>query len=440
VKVTSQGVAHAGLWVGLYVLIAVYPLPWLAASPGPHGDFQEQLGAALGYLALSTMAMQFVLTARFRWLTPPFGTDLVYAFHRYITAASILFAVLHPIVMIGAGNVLEFLVPWQAGLSIGAGVVALYALILLAVTSFWRRLLHVPYEPWRALHAVLAVVAVCGGLYHAVTSERLLHDPVTRTMWVVWTLAWVALILRVRVLKPFSLLRRPYKVTGVRHEHGGAITLVLDPDNHEGFRFRAGQFVWLTLGSSPFLGREHPFSISGSSQRAPRVEVTVKALGDFTRRVQETTAGTRAYVDGPFGSMSLDTIPDADRYFFVAGGVGIAPCISMLRTLADRGDRRPHTLVYGTSDWDGAAFREELAELSSRLDLKVVHVLEKPPLGWLGETGIITQDLLSRHLARSGRRVCFICGPPRMMDATETALARLGVPLADIHSERFDLV
>jgi predicted ferric reductase len=440
VTLTKSGAAHAGLWIGLYVLLALYPLPWLAAAPGPHGDFQEQLGAALGYLALSTMAMQFALTARFRWIMPPFGTDLVYAFHRYITAATILFAVLHPILMIGPTSVLEYLVPWRAATYLGAGVVALYLLLLLAVTSFQRRLLRLPYEPWRALHGILAVAVVGLGLYHAVSSERLLHDRVTRTMWVVWTLCWVGLILRVRVMKPLALLRRPYKVTGVRQEHGGAVTLVLDPDNHDGFRFRAGQFAWLTLGDSPFLGREHPFSISGSSQRAPRVELTVKALGDFTRRVQETRPGARAYVDGPFGSMSLDSIPDADRYFFVAGGIGVAPCLSMLRTLADRGDRRPHTLVYGTADWDGAAFREELAELASRLDLKVVHVLERAPLGWLGETGIVTRELLERHLPRSGRRVCYVCGPPRMMDAVEGALATLGVPLEDLHSERFDLV
>ena len=67
-------------------------------------------------------------------------------------------------------------------------------------------------------------------------------------------------------------------------------------------------------------------------------------------------------------------------------------------------------------------------------------MLERPPLGWLGETGIITQELLERHLPRSGRRVCYVCGPPRMMNAAEKALAALGVPLEDLHSERFDLV
>ena len=120
----------------------------------------------------------------------------------------------------------------------------------------------------------------------------------------------------------------------------------------------------------------------------------------------------------------------------MAGDIGIAPCISMLRTLADRGDRRPHTVIYGSADWDSAAFREDLAELASRIDLKVVHVLARPPLGWLGETGVIGPEVLERHLPASGRRACFVCGPDAMMDTAESALAELGVPVEDIHAER----
>ena len=242
------------------------------------------------------------------------------------------------------------------------------------------------------------------------------------------------------MLKPLTLRRRPWRVTEVRRERGEAVTLTLEPDGHEGFRFRSGQFVWLTLGDSVFAGREHPFSIASSSQGAPRVELTIKAAGDFTRRVQSTAPGARAFLDGPYGSMSIDAFPDADGFVFIAGGVGIAPCLSMLRTLADRGDRRPHVLVYGTADWERTPFREALEGLQRRLDLRVVHVLERPPEGWSGERGLVTAALLDRWLPRGGRHGHFVCGPGPMMDAVETSLAGLGVPLSDLHSERFDLV
>jgi predicted ferric reductase len=438
-----RDLTRAVLWGGLYALLALYPLLLLLAAPAPWGGgFAEELASAMGFLALSILAMQFILTARFQWLAPPFGTDLVYAFHRHVTWVALAFALLHPVLLFGSSlrDALRYLWPWAAPWEIATGVWSAYALVALAATSFLRRRLRLPYEPWRRLHGGLALLAVLGGLWHATQAGRLLSRPVVRWLCLAWTLGWVGLLLRVRVFKPLALRRHPWKVVEVRPERGRAVTLVLEPEGHPGFRFRSGQFVWLTLGASPFAAAEHPFSIASSSQAAPRLELTVKVAGDFTARLQTTQVGARAFLDGPFGSMSIDGFPDADGYVFIAGGIGVAPFLSMLRTLADRGDRRHHLLIYGTNDWERTPFREALVGLQERLDLKVVHVLETPPEGWAGERGLVTEALLDRWLPRGGRHGHFLCGPAPMMDQVEVSLARLRVPLADLHAERFDLV
>ncbi|HET9552485.1 MAG TPA: ferric reductase-like transmembrane domain-containing protein [Anaeromyxobacteraceae bacterium] len=438
-----RDLTRAGLWIGLYVLLALWPLLLLLAAPAPWGGgFSEELASALGFLALSVLAMQLLLTARFQWLAPPFGTDLVYAFHRWVTGVALAFALVHPVLLFGSAlpDALRFLWPWSAPWEVALGVWSTYALLALALTSFLRKRLRLPYELWRRLHGPLAAAAIVIGLWHAVLAGRLLSRPVVRWLWLAWTLGWVGLLLHVRLVKPLWLRRRPWKVVEVRPERNRTVTLALEPDGHAGFRFRSGQFVWLTLGDSPFAAAEHPFSISSSSQAAPRVELSVKAIGDFSRRLQETQVGAAAFLDGPYGSMSIDSFPDVDGYVFIAGGIGVAPCLSMIRTLADRGDRRPHLLVYGTADWERTTFRDELAALQRRLDLKVVHVLEAPPEAWPGERGLVTEALLDRWLPRGGRHGHFVCGPAPMMDAVEAALARLGVPLADLHAERFDLV
>jgi predicted ferric reductase len=150
--------------------------------------------------------------------------------------------------------------------------------------------------------------------------------------------------------------------------------------------------------------------------------------------------GTTVYVDGPHGVFSMDQ-DEGPGLGFVAGGVGIAGLISMVRTMADRRDVRPAVLFYANRDWDGAAFREELEALKGRLDLTVVHVIEQPPDGWTGETGYVTAEILERHLPPGFRRFqYFICGPDPMMDAAEAALIRLGVPAERVHTERFDMV
>ena len=154
---------------------------------------------------------------------------------------------------------------------------------------------------------------------------------------------------------------------------------------------------------------------------------------------------------GPYGLGALsDDLPwlgaftignRADMHVLVAGGIGITPMMSMIRTLADRRDPRPLVLPYGSKDWESVTFREELEALRSRLDLRVVHVLAQPPEGWTGEHGHITADMFRRHLPPDhAAHEYFICGPDPMMDAIEAALAELRVPLSRYHSERYSFV
>ena len=84
----------------------------------------------------------------------------------------------------------------------------------------------------------------------------------------------------------------------------------------------------------------------------------------------------------------------------VAGGVGITPMMSMLRTLADRGDRRPHRLVMVARTADELLFRDELGQLKERLDLTVVELLRQPPQGWTGATGAVDEGTAHRAAAR----------------------------------------
>ena len=168
--------------------------------------------------------------------------------------------------------------------------------------------------------------------------------------------------------------------------------------------------------------------------------MTIRNLGDFTSRIGDVPVGRRVYLDGPYGAFTIDRNP-ADMHVLIAGGVGITPMMSMIRTLADRGDKRPVILLYGNKDWDAVTFREELDALKKRLNLTVVHVLEKPRDGWAGEKGYINATVLERHLpAPFADHEYFICGPDVMMDAIERALSKLDVPLAKYHSERYSFV
>lgn len=426
---------------------AAPPVPPLAgrggrrhvAVPSPlAGGFWVGFAVALGFASLGMFGMQFILTARFQLVAAPFGTDILYYFHRYLGYLVLGVVGVHAGVSVATDpGLLAGLSPSSPSRPLLLGAVAFLAAATLVASSVGRQALGLPYEGWRAFHAVLAVVTVGGGLLHALDYGTHTSAVWARAFWFVYGMAGVGILAYVRVVKPWRTRRRPWRVVENREEAGGTATLALEPVDHPGLDYGAGQFAWLTLDRSPFAMAEHPFSFSSAPGSRPRAEFTIQPLGDFTRRAVDAAEGTVAYVEGPHGIFTVEDHP-APGYVFVAGGIGIAPIMSILRDRADRGDDRPFLLLYATRTLDGAVFREELDALTGTLDLRVVHVVEDPPPGWEGESGRIDADLLERHLPEdAAARHYLMCGPEPMQEALEILLQDAGVASSHLNSEVF---
>jgi len=436
---------QAIFWILVYILLSIAPLLILLITEVPEGrEFWRELSVALGFSGLAMMALQFVLTSRFKVIKAPYGSDIVYHFHRQISLVALVLILAHPLLLFifspDTLNLLNlFTAPWRARM----GVLAVVLLIALIVTSVWRKRLKIEYSNWRIWHGILAVAVVALAMAHIVLARHYLNTPLKQVLWIAYGFFWIGLLVYVRVIKPFMLMRRPYEAEKVVQERGNAWSLILKPVGHPGMNFMPGQFAWLTVWDSPFSDAEHPFSISSSASRPDRLAFTIKELGDFTQKIKNIKPGQKVYLDGPFGHFSVDRHPHAEQFVFIGGGVGITPIMSTLRTLADRGDKRPLLLIYANKDWDGIIFREEIDGLKESLNLEVVHILQDPPSDWSGESGFVSQSLLDCYLPKGKARntvEIFICGPPPMMDAVEKALMRLGVPYGDFHSERFNFV
>jgi len=428
-------------WIVLYWGLALAPLIVAISISAPPGNgFGWDLAVALGIGALGLMGAMLLLTARFRRAAAPFGVDVIFYFHRLIGIAIFSVVLLHALILLGLEPPLwHYLKPDGPG-SMHAGVGALVALGLLVGSSVARKTLHLHYDLWRKAHAFLAITALVLSLVHVAGINYYFSAPAMRYLLVLLALLWLALVIFVRVIRPALLWRRPYVVESVTPERGRAWTLALSPSGHSGFRFQPGQFAWLTIGHGPWSMQEHPFSIVSSAQQPGRIAFTIKALGDFTSSVGAIQPGQLAYVDGPYGAFSPDR-DDATGLVLIAGGIGIAPLVCMLRTLADRGDQRPITLVYAYRDLDNLTFREELESLAGRLRLRTVIVLREPPADWSGERGMLTPEMFARQLP-ADCRLCqyYVCGPQPMLTVVETALRKAGVSLGRMHFEIFDWV
>jgi predicted ferric reductase len=432
----------AALWIVAYLLLSLLPLLVLLLYPTPSGrGFWIEFSAALGFIGLAMMALQFVITARVNRIETSYGIDILLQFHRYTSLMALLMVLAHPaILFIAQPDTLQLLnltqAPWRARMAV-LGTIAFLAMV---ITTVWRKQLKIPYELWRAAHTILAVLAVGLGFGHAIGVGNYLGLFWKAVLW--WGIILVSLwlIIYVRLIKPWLMTKKPYLVESVMPQQGDVWSLVLRPLGHQGFTFAPGQFSWLTLDVTPFSMREHPFSMSSSGERADRIEFGIKAVGDFTSSIKDVKPGTKAYLDGPYGVFTSDRYSDSAGFVLIAGGVGITPLYSILLTAIQRKDDRPFLLIYAVSSLEDITYKGKLEAFKENLNLTIVYVLRKAADDWKSETGYVDRTLLAKYIPRRrGSRHYFVCAAPVMMAAVERALFELEVPVTNVHMEHFDL-
>lgn len=423
-----------------YLVAVTLPLILSAWLGGPPRQFHQELASGLGILAFSMILVEFVLSGRFKAISNGIGMDVTMRFHQIMARTALVFALLHPLLYQGTPTGGQR--PWdptrQLTLTsdfsdLSTGIAAWLLLAGLVVMAIGRTQLGYRYETWRLLHGIGALLIAVLLLHHTVSAGRYGSQPVMTWVWLAMTGVAVASLLTVYLVVPLLHRARPWRVTSVVRLTPKQWEVTVTPDGHQGLDYQAGQFVWLNVGHSTFSMKENPFSIASAPAAGPEVSFMIKELGDFTRTIGEIKPQTVAYLDGPYGNLTVDG-RDEPGVALIAGGVGLSPLLGILRQMRLTGDSRKVKLIYGNRIIDQIAYREELGEEG------VVYVLSEPPESWNGETGFIDAALMDRVFSEKEFRewVFVMCGPAIMMDVVEDHLIRRGTPSRRILSERFN--
>ncbi len=434
--------AVALLALYLIVLLAPLALAWAQGLPARH--WRDELSSGLALVAFSGVLLEFLLSGRFRTISGQIGIDATMRVHQLMARAFTLFILVHPFLY--ATSFMNPPLPWDetARYTLGlttttfvTGLIAWVALMVMVVFAIFREQRSGSYEGWRAAHGFAAVVIAGFGAHHTLEAGRYSAHPWVWWFWVVLLAVAAATLLWVYLIKPLSQLRRPYAVQTVRPIAQRTWELTIAPEKTP-LDFAAGQFVWLNVGHSPFSMAENPFSIASAPARTDQMSFVIKEVGDFTRRIGEVQPGTRCYLDGPHGHL---VIPgrEAAGIALIAGGVGIAPVLSILRQLRHERDERPMVLLYGNRVREQIVYADELSEMQNDLNVQVEYALADPPEEWQGHRGVIDAALLRTVLERADAKSwCYIlCGPQPMIESVEKTLLSFGVPGGNVLSEQF---
>ena len=202
----------------------------------------------------------------------------------------------------------------------------------------------------------------------------------------------------------------------------------------DGFTFASGQAVDLAIDKEGWRDEKRPFTFT-SLPEDDHLEFVIKSYPDHdgvTEQIAKLTSGDTVILDDPWGA-----IEDKGAGWFIAGGAGVTPFISILRKRAkENGNLSGSTLIFANKAEKDIILRDEFEGMSG---LTCVFLVEDDDAEASGpvQKGRVDKGVLSDHV-KPGAGKCYICGPDPMIEAVEAALKELGVSEGDIVTEEFD--
>jgi len=246
-----------------------------------------------------------------------------------------------------------------------------------------------------------------------------------------------------------STLFHSLKVQSVEPDTQEAVIVSFEvpPELRETFGFTQGQYLTLRkqIGGQD-LRRSYSIC-AGVDDGVLRVGVRKVRGGVFSNWINEALQpGDEISVMAPQGRFHVPLAPQERRHHLgIAGGSGITPILSIMKTVLAREPGSRFTLIYGNRQLRSTMFKEELEDLKNRYLTRLVlhHVFSDEHTDAPINMGFLDRaklgEFLSTLVPAWSIDHAYICGPFQMNDEAEAALRAAGVPESAIHIERFGI-
>ncbi|MDP8254802.1 MAG: FAD-binding oxidoreductase [Candidatus Alcyoniella australis] len=242
-----------------------------------------------------------------------------------------------------------------------------------------------------------------------------------------------------RIVEALHPKRMKLRVAEVVEQTPSSKTLRMERVDGSFPPFRAGQYVNLYVTIDGVL-TSRPYSIS-SLPGEQALDLTVRdRQGGFVapHLISQIEAGAELESSGPAGSFYYEPLIDGKDLVFIAGGSGVTPIYSMLRSLLGSDNGFKLNLIYGSRTPNDVIFGKELKKLAQEhKNLKYKLVISDPPKGFRGAKGLLDAALLKKAVGKVAGKTFYVCGPNAMYDLVLPALAELGVPQHKIKRELY---
>lgn len=200
------------------------------------------------------------------------------------------------------------------------------------------------------------------------------------------------------------------------------------------FSFRAGQYIEVELIDPPYTdekGNERHFSIASSpNDKGILMVATRMRPSAFKRGLAEIPLGTNVKIKGPRGNFTLHENP-SKKAVFIAGGIGITPCRSIIKYATE--EKLPHqiALIYSNRNPQSAAFLDDLKKCEDEnQNFKLFAKMTD-------ETGYVDENYIKSSAGDLAQAIFYVVGPPGMVEAVTKILEELKIPRDELRFEEF---
>lgn len=210
------------------------------------------------------------------------------------------------------------------------------------------------------------------------------------------------------------------------------------------FRSQDGTKVDLTPGMFAMLFYRDPqtgeeigraFSIANAPNQDHFEFMIAMIHGKITTKLEEAKIGDVYYISAPYGSFKFDANA-GKKFLFIAGGTGIAPFFSMIRCTRESAKCPDMSMIYSVKYPQDIIEKDQLdAFIAGGLKLTITVTRPAPGDGWTGQTGHIDAEMIKKYAPDFAERVCYVCGPPKFIQALKEALISLGINERSINAE-----
>jgi predicted ferric reductase len=430
VVVAVNGLIVLGLWVrhgGLSLI------------DGPAAAFTAA-GQLAGLFGTYAVLGEVLLMSRIGWLERFIGFDRLAVWHRWTGFAAVSLLVGHAVfITVGYAASSGQSIPAQTGDFIRhypdvlMSIVGLALFLAVATTSVRAARRRLSRETWYVVHLYAYLAVALSFAHQLAVGTDFSNDALARAWWVALYIAVFGAIAVWRIGRPLWFnARHRLRIYAVQPEADGVVSIYITGRRLAEVNAAEGQFfLWRFLVREAWT-KAHPFSLSAAPNNR-FLRITVKDLGDDTRRMQRLEPGVRVFAEGPYGTFTAQR-RTRRRVALIAGGIGITPLRALVETLP--GNAGDVTLLYRAASEGDVAFRKELETIASQRGLDV-RFLVGSDIGD-DQTDQLGVPALRRLIPDIALRDVFVCGPPAMLNAVRRRLQVLHVPARHVHYERFE--